>query len=206
MNDTQNETVRFSVKPNPFLYALEVTRDASLTWTAVGLISGIPFIIFSGWALVALLVSFLLLGLFIFMVGFATACCSTFIVTDKRAIVRFSSSAMTMDELSIEIETVKCIKINSYGATYGSVYLTYDETSLREKSKESEPDCPQSEPIRRVGKEATRASIPTKRTKSIWGPMSTWPGLHGFYAFKGFDEFANIISEQTRKPSPSYRT
>jgi hypothetical protein len=68
MNDTENETVRFSKKPNPFSYALEVTWHALIMGTVI---SGIPFIIFAGWgwALVAL-VSFVLVGLFFFIAAF----------------------------------------------------------------------------------------------------------------------------------------
>lgn len=186
MNDTQNETVRFSMKPNPFLYALEVTRDALLTGTAVGLISGIPLIwsvIYYERALlktvVVLLITYALFGLALFIVGFVTARHVMFVVTDKRAIVRFSFWGMTTDGVSIPIETVKLIEIASYGATYGSVYLSYDKTSPRENSNE-----------------ATRA--PIKRTNSIWGSMNTWPRLLGFYGFNGFDELANIISEQQK--------
>jgi hypothetical protein len=103
---------------------------------------------------------------------------------------------MTTDGLSIAIETVKRIEITSYGATYGSVYLTCEEPSPRENSRGSEPDDPQPRPIRRARNEATSASIPNKRFDSIWRSMNIWRRLLGFYGFKGFDEFANIISEQ----------
>jgi hypothetical protein len=111
------------------------------------------------------------------------------VVTDKRAIVRSSFGQTTTDGLSIAIESVKRIEITSYGATYGNVYLTYDETSPRENSKDSEPDNPQPRPIR-------RAFVPIERAASIWVFINTWPRLLGFYGFKSFDEFANIISEQ----------
>jgi hypothetical protein len=100
-------------------------------------------------------------------------------VTDKKAIVRFSFSAMTTDDLSIAIETVEHIETSSYGATYGSVYLN--------------------SPIGHARNEATGASILIERSHSIWSIwrlMTTWPRLFGFYGFKGFYEFANIISEQ----------
>ncbi len=103
---------------------------------------------------------------------------------------------MTTDNLWIAIESVERIEIVSYGVTYGSVYLTYDKTSPRENSKDGEPDYSQPGPNRRAHNEVTRASVPIKRTNSIWGSMNTWPRLFGFYGFKGFDEFANIISEQ----------
>jgi hypothetical protein len=113
---------------------------------------------------------------------------------------------MTTDGLSIAIESVKQIEITSFDATYGSVYLSYDKTSPRKDSKDSEPDDPQSRPIRRARHEATRDSIPIKRTTSIRISMSDpWPRLLGFYGFKGFDEFANIISEQQKLRSECQR-
>jgi hypothetical protein len=189
MNDTINETVRFSVKPNPLLYALEFTLYILLVAAAVELSIGIPL----GWpgvhsrASVLLLITFVLLGLSLFIVAVATACHLVFVVTDKRAIVRFSFWGMTTDGLSIAIESVKHIEVISYGATYGSVYLKCDERSARENSNGSEPDDPQ--PV-------LRASIPIKRTDSIGPTLNIWRRFLGFYGFKGFDEFANIISEQ----------
>jgi hypothetical protein len=205
MNDTKNETVRFSMKPNPFLYALEFTRHALLAVTAVGIIIGIPLIwpgIYSERGVVLLLITYALLGLALFIVAFVTARHLMFVVTDERAIVRSSFWGETMDGLSIEIESVKHIWITSYGATYGSVYLSYDETSPHENFKDSEPDYPQPWPTRRARNEATRASVAIKRTASIWVSMENpWPRLLGFYGFKGFDEFANIISEQQNSVS-----
>ncbi len=200
MNDTKNETVRFSMKPSPFLYALEFTRYTLIAGTAVALFIGIPFIwpgLYSERGVVLLLMTYALLGLPLFIVAYVAACHLMFVVTDKRAIVRSSFWRTTTDGLSIAIESVKHIAITSYGATYGSVYLTYDKTSPRENSKDSEPDYPQPWPIRRARNETTRASVPIKRTNSIWASMNNpWPRLLGFYGFKGFDEFANIISEQ----------
>jgi hypothetical protein len=181
MNGTKNETVRFSMKPNPVFYALEVTWQMLLVFTALG---GI-LLVFSP---VVLLTTYFLVGLAIFIVAFVTARHLMFIVTDKRAIVRFSSSVKTTDELSIAIETVKRIEITSYGAAYGSVYLTHEEPSPRENSR-GKPDDPQPRPIR-------RAFVPIERAASIWILLSKWPRLFGFYGFKGFNEFANIISEQ----------
>jgi hypothetical protein len=206
MNGTKNETVRFSMKPNPFLYALEFTRHTLLMGTAAGISIGFPFIwpgIYSERAVVLLLITYAVLGLPLFIVAFVTACHLIFVVTDKRAIVRYSFWRTTRDELSIAIETVKRIEITSCGATYGSVYLSYDETSCRENFYDSEPDYAPSWPIQHAWNEVTRASVPIKRTNSIWVSMNNpWPRLFGFYGFKGFDEFANIISEQ-QSPVPN---
>lgn len=180
MNDTQNETVRFCMKPNPFFWALEVTRNMLLMFTAFG---GIVLIL----SPILLLTAYALFGLAVFIVAFVTARHLMFVVTNKRAIVRSSFGRTTTDRLSIAIEGVKRIEITSFGATYGSVYLSYDEPSPRENSEDSEPDDPQS--IR-------RAFVPIERAPSIWISLSNCPRWLGFYGFKGFDDFANIISEQ----------
>ena len=201
MNDTKNETVRFSVKPNPLLYAAEFTRHTLLTVTAVQLYSGIGIIwpgIYFGRAMVLLLAGYALLGLLLFIVAYVTACHLMFVVTNKRAIVRSSFWGMTRDRRSIAIESVKHIAITSYGARYGSVYLTYDKTAPREISTDDESDYPQPGSIRRARDEEARASAPIERTNSIWRSMTTWPRLLGFYGFKGFEEFGDIISEQQK--------
>jgi hypothetical protein len=188
MNDTENETVRFRRKPNPFFYALEFTLHALFAGTTRALaislfpFMGFPFIwpgLYTERSIVLLLVTYALLGLTLFIVAFLSSCYLMFIATDQRAIVRFSFWGMTIDGLSIAIETVEHIEIKSYGATYGSVYLN--------------------SPIRHARNEASMASIPLERGNSIWSiwrSMTTWPRLLGFYGFKGFYEFANIISEQ----------
>ena len=195
MNDTKNETVRFSMKPNPFLYALEVTLYILLVWTAIVLSTGVPILwpgSYSERGVVLLLITYVLLGPALFIVVFITACLLTFVVTDERAIVRFSFWGLTADALSIAIETVKRIEINSYGAKYGSVYLSYDKTSPLENSKGSEPDDPQPRPIRRARDEATRASIPIKRNNSIWGSNSIWSSMNFWPQFAWVSRFQGL--------------
>jgi hypothetical protein len=112
-----------------------------------------------------------------------------FLLTDKRAIVRFSSSVTTTDDISIAIERVKGIEITTCGPTYGSVYLSYDETPPPENSQNIGLGDLQRRPIRRT-------SVASERPASIWILLSRWPRWSGFYGFKGFAEFANIIGEQ----------
>jgi hypothetical protein len=201
-----DEIVLFTEKPNALLYALEVTRHNLLFWSAAGGIPLICTLIYTQGSLlsagVLVLITYFLLGLFLLIVAFVTACCLMFVLTNKRAIVRFSFWRMTTDGLSIAIETVRCIEIYSYGATHGNVYLNSDKTSPRENSKSSEP---QPEATRRASNELAEAPVPIKRTASLWGSMSNWPRLLGFYGFKGFDEFANIISEQQKRRSEFQR-
>ncbi|WP_146986627.1 hypothetical protein [Bradyrhizobium macuxiense] len=202
MNDTENETVRFSMKPNPFFYALEFTLHALFAGTTRALIisffpfMGLPFIwpgLYSEKGGILLLAAYALFGLSLFIVAVVTSYYLTFIATDKTAIVRFSFWGMTTDGLSIAIETVERIEIKSHGATYGSVYLN--------------------SPSRHPRSEATRVPILIERNNSRWRSMTTWPRLLGFYGFKGFNEFADIISEQrnsvsdvkgTMMPVPSF--
>ena len=185
MNDTKNETVRFSMKPNPFYYALEVTWQMLFFSTAMG---GI-LLVFSP---VLLLTTYIPLSLTVFMIAFVTGRHLMFVVTDKRAIVRRSSWGTTTDELSIAIETVKCIEITSHGAAYGSVYLI--QRSPRENAKDRKPGDPQPQSIR-------RAFVPIERVALIWIWLSKWPSWLGFYGFKGFDEFADILSGQQESVS-----
>jgi hypothetical protein len=159
---------------------------------------------YSETGIVLLLIAYVLLGRTLFIVVFVTARLLMFVVTDRRAIARLSFWGMTTDGLSIVIESVKRIEINSYGATHCSVYLSYDKTSPCENYEDSEPDHTQPWPIWRARNEATRASVPIKRNDSIWGSNSIWSSMNfwrhflGFYGFKGFDEFANIVSQQQR--------
>jgi hypothetical protein len=143
MNDTKKETVRFSMKPNPFFYALEVTRNTLLVGTLFVAIPSLGSVIYVKLSLVTigvgLLITYFFVSLVLFIVAFATTRHLMFIVTGERAIVRFSIGRMTTDRVSIAIETVKQLKITSYGATYGSVYLSYDKTLHSKDSKGSEP-------------------------------------------------------------------
>ena len=182
MNDTKKETVRFSMKPDPFFYALEVTGHMLFFFTALG---GILLV----FRPVVLLSAYVLFALTVFIVAFVRASDLMFVVTDKRAIVRRCCGETTTDELSIAIKTVKLIEITSYTAAYGSVYLTHEEPSPRKNSKDSKLGDQQPRPIR-------LAVVPIERAASIWIFLSRWPSWLGFYGFKGFDEFANIVSEQ----------
>jgi hypothetical protein len=208
MNDTENETVRFSMKPNPFFYALEVTRHTLFVWTLLVVIPSLGSVIFTQVSLltigVYLPITYFFFSLVLFMLAFVTAYHLTFVVTDTRAIVRFSFGRMTTDRVSIGIEAVKRIEITSFGATYGSVYLSYDKTLHRKDSKGSEPRYSRPRATRRVPNQLAEAPAPIERISSIWGPvniwgsMNTWPRLLGFYGFKGFDEFANTIGKQQK--------
>ena len=170
------------MKPNPFFYALELVWHGLIWFTGYG---GFLLVFYP----VVLLTAYFLVGLAIFTLALVTARYLVFLVTDTKAIVRSSFGEEMTDVLSIAIETVKHIDITSCGATYGSVYLTCEEPSARENSKDSEPDDLQPRPIR-------RAFVPVERTALIFVFMNQWTRWLGFYGFKGFNEFATIISEQ----------
>lgn len=213
MNDTENETVRFSMKPNPLLYALELTRHFLFVWTLLVVIPSLGSVFYVKASLigVGLLITYVFVGLVLFIVAVVIACHLMFLVTDRRAIVRFSFGRMTTDSVSIAIETVKGIEITSFGATYGSVYLSYDKTLHRKESKGSAPGYLQPGATWGAHNELTRAPAPIERVSSIWGPanisgpINMRPRLVGFYGFKGFDEFANIVKEQQRLRSEFQR-
>jgi hypothetical protein len=100
---------------------------------------------------------------------------------------------------------VRSIEINSLGAAYGSVFLNYDKALSRESNKGSKPDYSQPEATQRALNELTKGPVPIKRTASIWGATTAWPGLLGFYGLKSFDDFANTISEQQKLRSEFQR-
>jgi hypothetical protein len=75
---------------------------------------------------------------------------------------------------SIPIEDVASVEVRTYGQQYGSVYLE------RCKAGRGEP---RRRPI----------NIKTGNA-SIWLSLpSSWPALVGFYGFRNFDAFANLI-------------
>jgi hypothetical protein len=96
----------------------------------------------------------------------------------------------TTDRISIKIEVIKRIEMNSYSATYGSVYLESNEASSGKILRNGE------NAKQRPSQYIFDEPVPIKRTVSIWCSMPFVPGLCGFYGFKRFDEFANIVSEQ----------
>jgi hypothetical protein len=73
MNETENETVRFCMKPNPSFYALRFTSHRLLMGSFFG---GMPLalpLFFSKSGIVLLLATYVPLGLAIFIVAFVTA-------------------------------------------------------------------------------------------------------------------------------------
>lgn len=176
------------MKPSPFLYALEFTLHALFAGTTRALVisffplMGLPFIwpgLYSEMAAAVLLVAYALLGLSLFAVSWVVARNLRFVATDKNVIVRFSFWGMTADALSVAIEAVERIEIRVYGTAYGSVYLN--------------------SPIQLAHGGVTRGCAPlVQRSNASWRSMNSWRRLFGFYGFKGFDEFANIIAGQRK--------
>lgn len=187
-----DEIILFTEKPNALLYALEVTRHNLLFWSIAGAAPLVVTLIYTEGSLLSAgnltLVTYGVIGVFLLIVAFGTARCLTFVVTSKRAIVRVSLWRATIDGLSIAIDTVKRIEINSYSATYGNVYLIADRTAASETFKTSQP-------------ELTESTAVVKRTASLLGSIRNWPRLLGFYGFKGADQFTNIIIEQQKRRS-----
>jgi hypothetical protein len=199
-----DEVVLFEAKPNVLLYALEATRIGFLI-TAVAMFAGLLIVYFKG--LHVSVVSAILLGLILYVIGnfclFLAAVLKahffTIIATNRRAVVRFSGWGMaTTDGVSIAIEAITRIETNSYGATYGSVYLESDEASRSKSSRNSEHTFSEQRVSPYISDEPSVVALPFKRTFSIWRSMPFAPRLYGFYGFKRFDEFASIVSEQKK--------
>jgi hypothetical protein len=132
-----------------------------------------------------------------FAVAVSKACFLTIIATNQRVIVRFSGWGMaTTDGISIAIEAIKRIETNSYGATYGSVYFESNKASPGKTSRNSEHAFSKQRAPPYISNAPRDVAVPIKRTVSIWRSMPFAPGLFGFWGFKRFDEFANIVSEQ----------
>jgi hypothetical protein len=171
-----DEIVLFAEKPNAFRYAVEVTRYP-LIIASVIMLGGIPLLPPSegsrSQACIVLLIAYLLLGLVLFMVAFVVARCLTFVVTNGKAIVRFSFWRRTIDGRSITVEAVELIEIISQSATYGSVYLKSDKALPWGNSKGSELDYLQPGATRRVPNELTEAPGPIERPASFWGEKRT---------------------------------
>ncbi|WP_213735830.1 hypothetical protein [Bradyrhizobium sp. dw_411] len=197
-----DEVILFEQRPNVFLYALEVTR-IGYPLVAVALLASLSVIYFKGLhvnmvrlALLELF-SYVLGNLCFFLVAISKACFLTVIATNRRAIVRFSGWGIaTTDGVSIAIEAITRIETNSYGATYGSVYLESDQASRRKSSKNSKHTFSEQRAPPYISGEPSDVADPIKRTVSIWRSMPFAPRLYGFYGFKRFDEFARIVSER----------
>ena len=188
-----------------FAAQLDSPAHGLLVWSVAGGITFFSVLIVSQGSLLsagAFLLTYLLVNVVLFIVASVAARDLVFVVTNRRAIVRSSFWRMTTDRLSIPVETVRRIEIVFYSATYGNVYLNSDKTSPRENFKSGEP---QPGATRRAPNELAEAPVPIKRSALVWGSMSNWPRLLGFYGFKRFDEFANIISEQQKRRSEFQR-
>jgi hypothetical protein len=197
-----DEVILFEEKPNVFLYALEATRIGFLIG-AVAVFAGLLVIYSKGLHVSVVhlalleLIGYVFGNFCFFLAGVFKAYFFTIIATNRRAVVRFSGWGMaTTDGVSIAIEAVTRIETNSYGATYGSVYLESDEASRRKSSRNSEHAFSEQRVSPYISDEPSDVAVPIKRTVSIWRSMPFAPRLYGFYGFKRFDEFANIVSEQ----------
>jgi hypothetical protein len=199
-----DEVILFEERPNVFLYALEATRIGFLIG-AVAVFAGLLVIYSKGLHVSVVHLAFLeligyVLGMFcFFLAGVFKACFFTIIATNRRAVVRFSGWGMaTTDGVSIEIEAITRIETNSYGATYGSVYLKSDEASRHKSSRSSEHAFSEQRVPPYISDEPSDLAVPIKRTVSIWRSMPFTPRLYGFYGFKRFDGFASIVSERRK--------
>jgi hypothetical protein len=193
-----DEMILFEAKPNAFLYALEATRFGFVMLAF--LFAYVPLGYFKGWPIkfttLMALFSYCVCNIVLFLGTAFIACQLVFVVTNRRAVVRFSFWGKTIDRVSVAIKAVNRIETNSYDATCGSVYLKSLKTLTPENSEDGERESRLST-TPQTSKWPN--AVPIKRTGSIWRsmPLSS-PPLYGFYGFKRFDAFASLISEQQR--------
>ena len=179
-----DEVTLFAAKPNALLYAVEAARFGFVMLAVV--FAYIPLGYFAGWPMrftaLMTLFSYFLGNVVLFVAAAVIACRLAFVITNRKIIVRLSVWGKTIDKISIASGSVVRIETNSYDATYGSVYLK----SVKIQAAASD--------------EADESAIPIKRRGSIWRSMP-WssPPLYGFYGFKRFDAFANLISDQQKR-------
>jgi hypothetical protein len=195
-----DEIILLEAKPNAFLYALEATRFGFVM--LVFLFAYVPLGYFKGWPLkfttLMALFSYGVCNIVLFLGTAFIACQLVFVVTNRRAVVRFSFWGKTIDRVSIAIKAVNRIETNSYDATCGSVYLKTLNKLTSENSEDSERESRLST-TPHASKGPGSVAVPIKRAGSIWRsmPLSS-PPLYGFYGFNRFDAFASLISEQQR--------
>src|ERR1700730_17959502 len=129
---SDGETIRFQVKPNAFLYALEASRFPLLMMSAMLVLlflfallkTGVPIALATRIALIVYGISCLML-----LVGVMIAArCMVFMITNKRVIVRTSVMGKIRDKISIPIDAIESIEVRCYDERHGSVYLNCYET------------------------------------------------------------------------------
>jgi hypothetical protein len=206
MNDVIDEVIKFRAKPNVFLYAFEASRfylvlTLGIAFAVMPLAyfkTGLPIgglmlrIVFSVYAVMSVI--FLILVILL-------ALCVEFIVTNKRAIVRVALVRVN-DNISIPLETIRTIEVRSYSARYGSVYFDRDVVSLPSGLQfDGGLGSQTSDHLRSasfgpvVGRARRVANLIVKPGRAWLSMPSTSPGLSGFYGFRQFETFANLILE-----------
>jgi hypothetical protein len=203
-----DEVIKFRIKPNVFLYTFEASRFYLVVTFGIA-IAVMPVAYFKTGLPIGGLMLQIVLSVYgvmsvIFLI-FATlfALCVEFIVTNKRAIVRLALGGIN-DNVSIPLESIRSIEIHAYSTRYGSVYFNRDDALS--------PECIQfhdgsrlqiSNEMRAaslspaVGRSRPVANLIVKPGRAwAWLSMpSTSPALSGFYGFRQFDTFANLILE-----------
>lgn len=208
-SEADEETALMKARPNPFLYAIEGTRAPIVIAAVAGLVVflmhpkmtlhlGLTF----GLAvyLKALVVGYFLSILYVSFIGSRTS----FAIKKNRVVLyRRSIFSHTVERLSIPISAIRRVETRRYNETYGSVYLKYNNESSAASETVSRPPSPLTE----FGKRSRRSSSTNSQLlnsceridrKSFWMwvslPIST-PRLSGFWGFKEFRRFADLIIE-----------
>ena len=206
MNDEFDEVIKFRAKPNVFLYAFEASRFYLVLTLAIAFAvmplayfkTGLPIgglmlrVVFSVYAVMAVI---------FFILVVLLALCVEFIVTNKRAIVRVALVRVS-DNVSIPLETIRTIEVRSYGARYGSVYFDRGEALLPNGFRSDDGlGSPASNHLRSasfgpaIGPARRVANLIVKPGKAWLSMPSSSPALSGFYGFRQFDTFVNLVVE-----------
>jgi hypothetical protein len=200
-----NDVVRFRAKPNALLYAVEASRLFFILMLVVALLlmlvahlaTGIPV---GGFMLGIVAAVYGAMSVIAFVAVVCFARCMEFIVTNKRVIVRASLMGRTQDNISIPIESISSIEVQPYNACYGSVYFEWGSALPLEnlphdgsRSQISNYSCPA---FNSAADRSRRVGNLVVRSRPMWRSItSTAPPLSGFYGFRHFNSFAELVAE-----------
>jgi hypothetical protein len=203
-----DEVVKFRIKPNVFLYTFEASRFYLVLFLGIAfavmpvayLKTGLPI---GGLMLRIVLSVYGVLSIIFLVLVALIALCVEFIVTNRRAIVRLTLGGVN-DNVSIPLESIRTIEIRSYGKRYGSVYFDRDEALPPDGLQFYDGTSSQTSDYLRaasfspaVARTRRVANLVVRQGRALaWLSMpSTSPALSGFYGFRQFDTFANLILE-----------
>jgi hypothetical protein len=164
----------FREKPSAFLYLIEATRMVAVIVLLFSVVLVLLLFVLKGAPILFLveltaIIDIVLFSVFILILT-PVAFGMEFVVTKEDVIVRFSPFGIGARRLSVPVGDIAEIEVRGYGPRYGSVYLKRYGSARRPTT------------IKKVQDNASPwTSLP-------W----SWP-MAGFYGFKNYDQFADLI-------------